>query len=189
VTSTHSLHISPRDSIRLRAPTSVTRCITAPAGTRAAAKALVAAGAAVVADRFLSRAPLVGAIEFGDADLAAYLLECGAPANHSEGAYTPLMAAAEHGELAVVVALLDRGARVEVSDRFGATALHLALESRDLRLAGGRRAAVVAALVCFGADPLAEDAGGATPIYLARVLGHEDVIGALEAQRLASTPP
>jgi ankyrin repeat protein len=89
-----------------------------------------------------------------------FLLARGAPVDGvSPGGGTALVAAAKHGELAVLQRLLARGARVNTHAVRGTTALHQAVS------AGARE--VVVRLLRAKADVNARDDAGRTPLQLA----------------------
>lgn len=94
---------------------------------------------------------------------------------------TPLMIAAGLGSSLVVDALMHAGANVYTVDSTGATCLHHAV-----RGAPGH-AAIVRALVKYGADPAAVTSGGQSVLDLAHHTGDGEVVSALEAA-LATHP-
>ena len=126
------------------------------------------------------------------------LLVAGAEVEACRDGRTPLMVAAESGDMATALVLLDRGALIEAGDVKGQTALHLAAanghnpmagllldrgadkESKDnkdqrplhLAAANGQNP-VVRLLIDQGADKEAKDGGGQTTMHLAAVNGHE----------------
>ena len=100
-------------------------------------------------------------------------LQAGADVNEWElanGGLSPLHYAATNGTLAVVVALLDAGADIEVRNAINAdasTPLHYAVQYNT--------PAVVRALLDFGADVQAEHGfQGATPLHLAAERGDDN---------------
>jgi ankyrin repeat protein len=93
------------------------------------------------------------------------------PFSFSEDAYSPLYYASDIGHEAVVRALLEHKADVDVKGRYGETALHWA--------AAGGHEAVVRALLEHKADVDANDKGGGTALYWAAAGGNEAVVRAL----------
>jgi F-type H+-transporting ATPase subunit beta len=89
---------------------------------------------------------------------------------------TPLIRAAERGDLAMLDLLLDRGAPVDGSCRCitGESALFAAL-------AAGREA-VAARLLARGAEPNATAFAGTTPLHVAAIRGFETLVPALLAR-------
>ncbi|KAK3919382.1 Fibronectin type 3 and ankyrin repeat domains protein 1 [Frankliniella fusca] len=135
------------------------------------------------------RTALLLAVLRGDVELVYLLLNAGADPNHAaEGAAnrTPLMLAAHRGALPLCRALRDRGARWDVPDRNGCTALHYAVAgcgsgsgAGGLRSGGAAAATtsasgteeVVRMALEDGADVHARDSYGWTPLMRAVMLG------------------
>ncbi|KAE8745482.1 hypothetical protein FOCC_FOCC007862 [Frankliniella occidentalis] len=130
------------------------------------------------------RTALLLAVLRGDVELVYLLLNAGADPNHAaEGAAnrTPLMLAAHRGAATLCRALRDRGARWDVPDRNGCTALHYAVAGDGV--AGLRSAAaapassggteeVVRMALEDGADVHVPDSYGWTPLMRAGFLGN-----------------
>ncbi|XP_026275190.2 fibronectin type 3 and ankyrin repeat domains 1 protein-like [Frankliniella occidentalis] len=137
------------------------------------------------------RTALLLAVLRGDVELVYLLLNAGADPNHAaEGAAnrTPLMLAAHRGAATLCRALRDRGARWDVPDRNGCTALHYAVAGDGV--AGLRSAAaapassggteeVVRMALEDGADVHVPDSYGWTPLMRAVMLGARTNILAL----------
>jgi hypothetical protein len=124
--------------------------------------------------------PLHIAADAGRREVVELLLDYGAPANvvDSRGE-TALHKAAAGGHSAVVRLLLERGAMV-LSDKQGQTALH--------RAAGRGHAAAVAVMLRHGeawfesfaeSFDRGESEGGSTPLHVATVAGHAEVVSAI----------
>lgn len=91
---------------------------------------LVQAQAKVDAEDFLGQTPLMEAAMFARGDVAKFLLDRGADANHkaSEG-YTPLMYAARNAALETASHLLDHKAKINDRSDARDTALHFAIHA------------------------------------------------------------
>lgn len=91
---------------------------------------LAHAHAKIDAEDFVGQTPLMEAAMFARGDVAKFLLEKGADANHkaSEG-YTPLMYAARNAALDVASHLLDHKAKVNARSDARDTALHFAIHA------------------------------------------------------------
>jgi ankyrin repeat protein len=91
--------------------------------------------------------------------------------------FTPLHLAAQEGSVDAARALLDRGSDVDRVNIFGNTPLFVAVfNSRG-------RGDLIELLKARGADPLALNNSGQTPVGLARLIGNFDV-----AQFFVDTP-
>ena len=99
------------------------------------------------------------------------LLIAGAEVEGCLDGITPLMVAAESGDLATAQVLLDRGALVRAADGNKQTALHLA--------AANGHNLVVGLLIDRGADKEAKDKVGRTGLHVAAANGHNLVVGLL----------
>jgi hypothetical protein len=123
-------------------------------------------------------APLAIAAWHGRNELVSAILERGVDpdATSGPGAWTPLHAALRNPDVwqgDTVALLLARGARPDVPDSGGDTALHAACAraAGDDAGAAGAQQAVVAALLAAGADPGARNQNGTTPLHLAAFHG------------------
>ncbi|MFF3920174.1 ankyrin repeat domain-containing protein [Streptomyces sp. NPDC001852] len=116
------------------------------------------------------RTPLHAAALRGDLSGVEQLITAGADPNAADdNGFTPLHLAAQEGQLAAARLLLDAGAEVDRQNRFGNTALFVAVfNSRG-------RGDVISLLREHGADPMAINASGQTPLGLARLIANFDV--------------
>lgn len=105
--------------------------------------------------------PLMHAVITGNEDYALALMNRGADVNATDcDGFTALMEAAEHGRWSTLIHLVrEAGADLEARDGTNATALHWAA-------AKGTKIAVKK-LIELGANPLARDASGDTPLCAA----------------------
>jgi len=110
---------------------------------------------------------------YGDADLAALLLDAGAdPSAANRNGSTPLWLAASRGDAAVVQTLLEAGADANEALPLGRRPLMLAARAGSV--------AAVRALLEHGADPNAkEEERGTTALMQAADQGHADIIALL----------
>ena len=118
----------------------------------------------------------------GDVETAQMLLYAGANmrATTRLGAYTSLLLASQHGQAAVVDALLDAGADVHATTTSGATSLMLAAASGS--------AEVVTTLIASGADVNALESGrGQTTLMFAAALGRAQALDVLLAHGADTT--
>lgn len=104
-------------------------------------------------------------------DSPALITPSGAPVSDYAERTKLLMAAAEKGQVSLVLELLQKGANPNDKDDAGDTALHKAA-------AKGQRSAA-AVLLVKGADAAERDAKGRTPAMRAAEAGHPDVLGLL----------
>ena len=81
---------------------------------------------------------------------------------------TPLLAAAQSGNVQVVSELLDNGASAQAARSNGVTPLHYAAEAGHVY--------VSFRLLAAGADPLVEDDRGRSPLAAAVAAGHTDIV-------------
>ncbi|OUZ99152.1 MSP domain [Macleaya cordata] len=115
-------------------------------------------------------ASMLTAARRGDLRLLELLLRNGSTrANHSDQyGLTSLHAAAIKGHKDAVFLLIEFGTiDLECQDREGHTALHLAVEGGSIE--------TVKVLVNKGANINAKSKRGATPLYMARALGYDDI--------------
>ena len=170
-------------------------------------QALAVAGAPIITRKKHSFSALNGAAQNGHAEILKYLLNQGisADAVSTPIGGTPLLIAAQRGQLLCIQTLLDAGADINRPDSYGETALHSAarkghLSAVDLLLqhnptvdcrtgtgetpllAACRKGhtAVVAALLKGGADPKMT-AGDDSPLRVATLEGHPKVVEQLLA--------
>lgn len=92
---------------------------------------------------------------------------------HSRGPHgcTPVLVAAQYGQLEILKLLVFRGARLSDRDEFGWTALHFATQSGNV--------AAINFLMAQRADADVVDERGLRPIDVAAMNGHIDVVRAL----------
>ena len=103
--------------------------------------------------------PLQCAIYSGHGETAAYLLQNGADPNFADQyGRMALAVAANNGDAALARLLLEAGANVEQQDDRGWRPLHVVLRSTSA--SDPDRFATVAAMLEYGADPNANNAGG-----------------------------
>ncbi|MFF9000639.1 ankyrin repeat domain-containing protein [Streptomyces achromogenes] len=116
------------------------------------------------------RTPLHAAALHGELAEVERLIAAGAdPGVADSNGFTPLHLAAQEGHAGVAQVLLDAGAEVDRRNRFGNTALFVAVfNSRG-------RGDVISLLRERGADPMAENSSGQTPLGLARLIANFDV--------------
>ncbi|MFE3032898.1 ankyrin repeat domain-containing protein [Streptomyces canus] len=116
------------------------------------------------------RTPLHAAALRGDLAEVGQLIAAGAdPSAADNNGFTPLHLAAQEGHAGAANALLDAGAEVDRRNRFGNTALFVAVfNSRG-------RGDIISLLRERGADPMAENASGQTPLGLAGLIANFDV--------------
>lgn len=113
-----------------------------------------------------------------------FLTQRGADTNLADrSGTTPLLSAAAIGFVDGVQVLIARGARVDMPNGRGETALHLAVQRRDL--------ALVRALIAAGANPDAQDnvAGKSPRDYATDDTRSAAVLAALNEQRPVTATP
>jgi len=126
-------------------------------------------------------------IEASDAEILDVLLKCGANPNvRLPGLdWTLLHLAIEHHDVASAAVLLKHGANVGLTDASGCTPLHHAV---DVEADGAQQSGLppkpvlTRLLLEAGADPHAIDAGGKTPIDIAREYGYADGLAEMGAR-------
>lgn len=174
-------------------------------GATAAARSLLAAGAAAGAADATGITPLHLAAGRGLVGAARACLEAGAPTEQPDrSGATPLHMSAWRGEAAVARLLLDAGADADATTAQGVTPLHLAAKhghadaarvlldaGAAIEAASGRgstslhmaaragKAALARLLLRAGADAVAVDAGGQTPLHAAVAEGRAEAARAL----------
>ena len=152
----------------------------AEAGDEVRVRELLAAGAPLrCVDSLLGKSALHLASEQGSACSVAALLEADAAgdminAQDSTG-NTPLVLASEHGREGAVRALLARGARQELRNSYGGTALHMASSN-------GHSGVIELLCAAPGVKVDAANNKGRTPLIRACLYGHESAVRALLAQ-------
>jgi ankyrin repeat protein len=128
--------------------------------------------------------PLCAAACWGHTEAVIALLDSGADPDRQEdvegSAMTALHWAAANEHLAVVKALLGRGADPGIAGSTGRTALHHA--------AGRGAAAVVRTLLASGADPASADGQGRRPVDLARQYAGRDIEAEVVARATEHAP-
>ena len=107
----------------------------------------------------------------GHSQVVEALLIAGAEVESGCDSKTPLMVAAEGGDLATVRVLLDRQAAIGARSSNGNTALHLA--------AANGHEPIARMLIDWGADMEAQDKTGQTALHFAAANGHEHVASML----------
>ena len=124
--------------------------------------------------RALRDADLVAAAQRGDTDAVERLLDLGLSLNAVDAqGCTALLRACGGGHVALVRALLARGADPEIPAYSGATCLSVALTARQID--------VVWALAENGVTMDQRLPGGITPLMIAAALGQDQAVGALLA--------
>jgi len=121
--------------------------------------------------------PLMKAVQDEDVAAVQRLLAEGADVNdggESQGNWTPLQGAVIRGNAQIVKILLDRGANLNVRDKYGHTPLHDA--------AFGGHADVAGLLLEKGADVNAKNRMGCTPLHRAADRGELEVAQVLLAK-------
>jgi uncharacterized damage-inducible protein DinB len=114
--------------------------------------------------------PLQLACYFNQEAAALWLIEHEADVNavaKNKMKIAPLHAAATHGNLTILRALLEKGAEVNAAQEGGYTAVHQAAHRNNVPMAH--------LLLEFGADPHQPDANGQTALQLAQAEGNEAV--------------
>ena len=106
------------------------------------------------------KAHLWAAVETGDQPQVQHLLDIGAEVEEKFRGWSPLMKASEEGHVEILQALLKRGAKLEVRNRKGRTALSFAAAPSKPRFS---HPDAVRVLLEAGADPGVADRTGRTP--------------------------
>ncbi|MCA9918714.1 MAG: ankyrin repeat domain-containing protein, partial [Anaerolineales bacterium] len=120
--------------------------------------------------------PLQLACYFNQEAAALWLIEQGADVNavaQNPMRIAPIHAAATHGNLIILRALLENGAEVNAAQEGGYTAVHQAAHRNNVPLAQ--------LLLEFGADPHQPDAKGQSAVQLAQAEGNVAVTAVLAA--------
>jgi ankyrin repeat protein len=149
------------------------------AGNAKSLKRLLAAGGkldeAMIAIGTSRTTPMLGALKFGDIEVARTLLDLGAPVDFADGnGITMLGRAALNNDIEMARLVIARGANVNVVDKMGMTPL---LWAANIDFGD---AAMIELLLQSGARADARNKDGLTPLELARKLGHANLIPALE---------
>jgi ankyrin repeat protein len=119
--------------------------------------------------------PIYIASEKGHSVVVTKLLSAGANPN-AEQDYTPLHVAAMSGDVATVQALLDANADVDARDALNSTPLLYGVEeSFDYDDDYQQRIAIIRLLLRYGANPLAKDSHGNTPLKIARDKNNSEI--------------
>jgi ankyrin repeat protein len=159
--------------------------LAAYAGNAKSLKRLLAAGSKLdepfIAFGTSRTTPMLGAIKFGDVDVATTLIDLGAPLDVADGnGITMLGQCVLNNEVEMARALIARGANVNVVDKQGMTPL---LWAANVDFGD---AAMIELLLKSGAKTDARNKDGLTPLELARKYGHTTLIPVLE--KASSTP-
>lgn len=126
--------------------------------------------------------PLQLACYFNQETAALWLIEHGADVNavaKNTMKIAPIHATATHGNLAILHALLEKGAEVNAAQEGGYTAVHQAAHRNNVPMAE--------LLLEFGADPHQPDANGQSALQLAQAEGNEAVTAVLGKQNESGT--
>jgi ankyrin repeat protein len=118
--------------------------------------------------------PLQLACYFNQEAAALWLIEQGADVNavaKNKMRIAPIHATATHGNLAILRALLEKGAAVNAEQEGGYTAVHQAAHRNNVPVAQ--------LLLTFEADPHQPDIKGQTALQLAKVEGNDEVAAVL----------
>ena len=144
------------------------------------ARALIAAGAEVNARDDRAYDALTQAAARGDHALVELLLASGADVRLITSPYrgTALIAAAHHGHVEVIRALIARKAPLDHVNNLGWTALMEAIVLGD---GGARHTESLRILLAAGANPNIGDRDGVTPLTLARRRGYGEMARLLES--------
>jgi uncharacterized protein len=173
----------------LARPSGETPLMTAArTGNLPTVRTLLAHGADVNArERSKGQTALMWAIAENHTEVVKLLIASGAEVNaKSASGFTPLMFAAQQGNLDAARALVETGAEMRTTDRDGADALIVSIDSiiRDLfepEKANDRHQAVAMYLLDRGADPNAATAGR-TPLHSAVWTEQTELVKALLAR-------
>jgi quinoprotein dehydrogenase-associated probable ABC transporter substrate-binding protein len=136
-------------------------------------KYLMAHGAHVNSQDGEGFTPLIAAIRFGFVPVATVLLDKKGDANYADrNSWTPLMWASWGDNPTLVNLLVKHGAKLDIPDADGLTALAIAAQNAKIKSA--------TALLAAGADvnaPVAK--GGYTPLMLVAIAGSSELAGSL----------
>lgn len=116
--------------------------------------------------------PLILACYKGNTPIVKVLLEAGVAVNYTSDQGTALMAAVVRGNATVVGWLLDYKADPNLTDVQGNTALHFAVQFKNI--------AIIQQLLAHGAHREAKDGKGMTPFEYAVQSGDEAIIALLK---------
>jgi ankyrin repeat protein len=143
-------------------PTSEDVMLASEYGFWAIVKVLLEKGAQIPQGNTQQNTLLYEASLIGDHEAVKLILKNGGQADinkQAQSSDTPLIVASVYGHIKVVKTLLEKGAKVNLANRIGFTALHMAVHAGDIEL--------VRLLLNYGADKMKPDGYGETPLMVA----------------------